>query len=358
MKKKINLLHISPDFNYTCGVSKYIVIVLSELQSYSDFNLFFLTNKGDSLTRLENIKVNVSLMNFEKGFKNIFFIKENLKQLKEFCIKNSIDIIHTHHRYPELLSNLIKNQIGVKTITTVHSLVKGFKLLSFRSDKIIAVSKAVADNIIHNYKVDSYRIIQIYNPVKISPDDNKNFDRCSFGISKYDKVFLFVGRWNKVKGVDIMIKVFKKLFSEYNFIKLILITDISDAERERISKFSKNFIFIKPLEEISCFYRISDYVILPSKLESFPFVMLESGIYNTLFIGSNVGGISEFIDDGSNGLLFNYGEKNLNEVIKKVLSLDEKTEKLISKNLSDKVANLMSPELYTKNLIEIYKSLL
>ena len=60
-------------------------------------------------------------------------------------------------------------------------------------------------------------------------------------------------------------------------------------------------IYLPPLENIKQLYSISDVVILPSKKDSFPYVMLEAGINKKSFIGGNTGGIAEFIEDGVNG---------------------------------------------------------
>jgi len=134
MKNEFNILHISPNFNYVCGVSKYVHIILKGLNSFKDkynIKLFFITNEGDSLERLSEIGIEPHILRFDKGIKNIFYIKKNLKELEKFCITNKIHIIHSHHRYPELLSNLLKRKLDIKTITTVHSIIDGFKSLSF-----------------------------------------------------------------------------------------------------------------------------------------------------------------------------------------------------------------------------------
>jgi glycosyltransferase involved in cell wall biosynthesis len=362
MKNELNILHISPNFNLVCGVSKYVYMILKELKSFQGghkLNLFFITNGGDSLNRLEDIGIKPYIMKFEKGLKNIFYIIKNFNKLKNFCIDNNINIIHTHHRYPEFLANLLKKKLDIKTVTTVHSLVEGFKGLSFKSDKIIAVSKTVEKNLINNYKVDKSKIAQIYNP--IDWDDYKrkdeNSDRSKIGISDTAKVFLFVGRWSKVKGVDILIQVFSEIFEVHNDIILILITDVSEKTKQKIITKSKNFIFVKPQNDISYFYRISDFVILPSRKDSFPYVMLETGVYEKIFVGSNVGGIAEFIENEKNGFLFNPNAEEFFKTITKVISIDESKKNIIVENLHRKVLSIDNVQTYFDKLLKIYNSL-
>lgn len=359
MKDELNVLHISPDFNYVCGVSKYIYLLFKGIKSNETaykVNLFFITNGGDSLDRLETIGVKPVIMNFTKGWKNIFYINDNLKELEKFCRVNQIDIIHTHHRYPELLANILKRKLNIKTITTVHSLVDGYKKLSFKSDKIIAVSKAVERNLIEKFGVEKEQVIQIYNPIDWEEYRNtaSTADKTLIGLPKDSKLFLFVGRYSKLKGVDILIKVFLNIYQTYNNVYLILITDVPGKEKKRILSKSKNIVFIKPQKDISYFYRISDAVVLPSKKESFPFVMLEAGIYRKLFIGSDVGGITEFIRDNQNGLKFTANDPtHLEKIIREVISNDFNFSDLIENNYK-KIKQLFDIQAYVEQLNYIY----
>jgi glycosyltransferase involved in cell wall biosynthesis len=163
MSKTINILHISLDFNYSCGVSKHVYSLLKGLQENHSYRLFFITNGGDALDKLKDINISPVILNFSKRPKNILNIYSNLKILKRFCFENEIDIMHTHHRYPEFLAHIISKRTGIKTIATAHSLVKGKRKFSFNSDKIIAVSNSVSDLLKDYYKISGERIIVLYN---------------------------------------------------------------------------------------------------------------------------------------------------------------------------------------------------
>jgi glycosyltransferase involved in cell wall biosynthesis len=361
MKNKINVLHISPDFNYVCGVSKYIYLLFKEFRKYEDLNLFFVTNGGESLERLENLGYKPILMNFRKGWKNIFYFYQNLKLLEEFCRRNEIHIIHTHHRYPELLANLIKRKLQIKTITTVHSLVDGYKSISFKSDLIIAVSKSVKENIENKFGVQEEKIIQFYNPLDFEELEEglKSKPNFNFEFPVDAKIFLFIGRWTKIKGVDLLIKTFLEIFKKYKNVFLIIISDIPKNEKRKLQHLNKNFILIDAQKNIHGYFNIADVVVLPSRIEPFPFVMLEAGYYKKLFIGANTGGIGEFIENGVDGLLFELGkninlEKLINDVLDNKYQMD-----LLAENLHKKVIReIPYTKIYVDKLIKIYKSLL
>ena len=49
-------------------------------------------------------------------------------------------------------------------------------------------------------------------------------------------------------------------------------------------------------ENIYDYYNIMDLVVLPSRIEPFGIVVIEAGMMNKPFIGSNVDGIAEIIE--------------------------------------------------------------
>jgi len=356
----MNILHISPDFNYSCGVSKYVSLLFEELGKREDLHLFFLTNKGDSLNRLNGLNVRVNFLNFERGNKNPLKFILNYFLIKKYCIENKIEIIHTHHRYPELLAFFVGKFLGIKTITSVHSLVDGWKYFSFKSDNIIAVSKAVERHLIEKYKVDKEKITQIYNFVK--PFDPSKKEEISslkekLGIQEDEKVLLFIGRISYIKGCDILISAFEKLSVKYPFLRLLMIGNFeSDGLKESVMK-NERIIYLNPTNDIYKYYFLCDVVVLPSRIDPFPYVMLEAGLSKKSFIGGRTGGIAEFIEDGVNGLLADPGDvDNLFEKVEQLLN-DSNLSQMLGFNLFTKVSQLTNGDLYTNKLIKLYSSL-
>ncbi len=358
----IKILHISPDFNYSCGVSKHVYIILKNLSVNSEYKLFFITNKGDSLERLDNFKgVDISLINFEKDHKNIFRMFNDLLKLNSFCKKNKIDIIHTHHRYPEFLAFLVSKLTNIKTITTVHSFVKGLKWISFRSHKIIAVSKAVNEYLNINYPHTKANSATLYNCVEekyFMSDDSYHVEKKkSFGYELDDRILLFAGRINKIKGVDVLINSFKKVPKKLN-IKLLLVGSIVDNSLKKLlTSQSPDIRHIESQSDIRTFYQIADVVVLPSREDPFPYVMLEAGAMCKPFIGSKVGGIAEFIDDNINGFLFE--SENIDELISKITYVFSNADvsKVASKNLFNKVNEISNCNIYCEKLNKFYLDL-
>lgn len=310
---KMNILYISPDFDYACGVSRYVYQCLQHFSEKDNFNVYFITNRGDSLDRIsDNKNIKLHLLDFEKDHKNPIKLVKDFFQILSYCKKNKIDIIHTHHRYPELVSVLVSKITGAKTLTTVHSFVSGLRFFSFRSDKIISVSKAVENHLIKNYAQTKGKCQTVYNCIEESFYEGSEVNltelRKFLGYSMTDRILLFAGRISIIKGCDILIEAFKKLPQTLNA-KLLMIGSISDSKIKSLIEIkAANVKVLEPQKDVSRFYKISDVVILPSKEDPFPYVMLEAGAMKKPFIGGNTGGIAEFIEDGVNGMLMEPGD--------------------------------------------------
>lgn len=358
-----NILHITPNFNYTCGRSKLAFMYLKHFSATKDFQIHFITNGGDSLERLREIpNLKYKQLNFSTGFKNIFHIRSFYKNLKSYLIKNKIGLIHTHHRFPEVAAVQIESELNVRTVTSAHSFVKGFKGWGFNSDKVIAVSNPVRNYLINKFEVSNERALTLYNPVeKLHQRDeaSTNSFKAEKKITEENKIILFVGRLCRDKGFDKLIKAFEIIKVKDKNAILIAVGQIegnkkvyeSFLERERV-------IYIPPQKSIQSFYEISNLVVLPSRVEPLGYSMLEAGVHKKPFIGGNTGGIAEFIEDGINGLLVD--PENPQMLAEKIIYFlnNPHIERTMGEKLFEKVNRLCDYNSYFSEVEKIYNSLL
>jgi len=262
----MNILHLSPYFNYSCGVSKYVFDLLKYFNKTNNYNIHFITNGGDALSKLQNEHIDYKLLPFSKGWKNIFHFPFNYYHLKSFCVKNRIDIIHTHHRYLEILSTIVAKRLNIKTITTVHSFVRGYKYLSFRSDRIIAVSNTVKKSIIKNFHIQKNKVELLYNcviPVEKSDAERAEDLREKLNIKNTEYVILFLGRLNKIKGIDLLIAAFRKIKFDHPNVKLILVGGILDDTYKQMNvKSDEDSLHFVARPDINLFLELCNLVIL------------------------------------------------------------------------------------------------
>ncbi|MDZ7623394.1 MAG: glycosyltransferase family 4 protein [Ignavibacteriaceae bacterium] len=358
-----NILHITPNFNYSCGRSKLAFMYLKHFSNTKDFQIHFITNGGDSLDRLRVLpSLKYKQLNFSTGFKNIFYRKSFYNALKGYVKENNISLIHTHHRFPESAAVKISRELNVRTVTSAHSFVKGLKGWGFNSDKVIAVSNSVRNYIMNDFKVSAERILTLYNPIEKSQEKDEallNLFRTEKEITDENKIILFVGRICPDKGFDQLIKAFE-LIRTKNKNAILVIVGQFEGNKNVYESFlnSERVIYIPPQRNIQNFYDISDFVVLPSRVDPFPFVMLEAGCFKKPFIGGNTGGIAEFIEDGENGLLVD--PENPQMLAEKIIYLlnNPQIGKTMGEKLYEKVNRLCDYNSYFSEVEKIYNSLL
>ena len=96
---------------------------------------------------------------------------------------------------------------------------------------------------------------------------------------------------------------------------------------------------------------ISDYLILPSKYEGFPNVVMEAMVSETFVLATDVGGTKELVENLKTGILIKSPAKNfIKESLKLYLSLSEEEKKKIIKNAEDGIKNFSIEELIEKNI--------
>lgn len=145
-----------------------------------------------------------------------------------------------------------------------------------------------------------------------------------FGIQEDDRIALVVARLDPMKGQDRAIRGFAKVAKNFPNVKLVVAGNgsfsgklgigLSKAERwlSQLRELVKaqgvedRVIFTGYLthKELQAAYERCELTILPSVLEGFGLVVIESWLYKKPTIVSSMAGVAELINHGENGLLF------------------------------------------------------
>lgn len=356
----INLLLITPVFNNCCGVSKHVFLLINELKKINTIKTYFITGETDCPERISELNINYRVCSFVKDSGSVISTVKFLIMLFLYCRKYKIDLIHTHHRYPELIAWLIGKITKVRTISTAHSKVSGFKMISFKSDKIICISSYIKEILQKDFGrpesqlIVMYNFIHTYNLTSVNTASLKK----KLKINEQSIIILFAGRFNRDKGIDLLVDAIKLIRKRHENVFLIMVGENEGSENLFVPTAYPYIKVIEPTDNIEEYYKISDVVVLPSRVESLGYVMLEAGINRVPFIGSDTGGISEFIRDRENGILFRNGDAaDLCNAIDNCIT-DVELNCRVTEKLYEKVSQQCSGIHYMNKLFEIYKSVL
>lgn len=355
----MKVLHLQPQLNLTCGITRTIYLIMRKLNG--EFNQIVFTFGGDAVDKFRKDNLNVILA--EKKYSGVINFLFIIIKLFRIIRANEIQIVHSHHRYFDLAAYLISKLVPIKTITSVHSKVKDKKLISYKADILISCSKNIKEHLMKNFGIKSDRIKLVYNFVdtdEIKTDKEPSLLKKSLGINQRETVLGFIGRLDIAeKGVDLLLHAFKELSKHRNDLCLLLIGDGKDKEiiQRQVDEDKLNCKIIGAQENIFNFYNIIDIVILPSRVDPFPLVMLEAGIMRKAFIGSDVDGIKELIEDKKTGVLFQPNNlDSLTDALRLILSNSELRNK-IQNNLFESIRREFTAEKRLPLYKNIYQNL-
>lgn len=268
---------------------------------------------------------NNDLYNFMDEFTNNIIKFNSLEQIK-------YNIIHSHYWLSGPVANILSDKWEIPNVITFHTL-SAIKLKASSSivehDKRYEVEKdsmSKVDSIIVSTKSELEDIRKLYGildeKIKVIPPGvnlelfrpmNKIESKKSLGLYG-NNVILYVGRIDPIKGLYTLLDSVFNLNDSYN-IKLIIVggelnksQDLINLQNYTVDKNKSHivdFVGIVDQSNLPIYYNAADLFLLTSYYESFGLSVLESLSCGTPAIVSDVGGLSNLIDNGVNGYLVN-----------------------------------------------------
>ncbi len=182
------------------------------------------------------------------------------------------------------------------------------------SDLLIASTAEEQDQLEELYAAERERIEIVPPGVdhRIFFPGEQAMARRELGLAPDDRVVLFAGRIQPLKGVDLAVRCLAELRADASLFVVggpsgpdgdaelvrvrALVEDLGLEERVR-------FVAPQPHERLAVFYRAADACIVPSRAESFGLVALEAAACATPVVAADVGGLRSLIDHGGTGFL-------------------------------------------------------
>jgi glycosyltransferase involved in cell wall biosynthesis len=168
------------------------------------------------------------------------------------------------------------------------------------ADAVIAVSRDLATQATA-LGADPERVSVVYNGIDTSlfHPGSREAAKLSLGYASADPLIVFAGNLVPVKGLDVLLDALASVQHRRQPFQCALIGDgpLRDSLRSRAETLGLSsrlrFLGARPLLELPSWYRAADVVVLPSRSEGVPNVLLEAAACGAPFIASRVGGIPE-----------------------------------------------------------------
>ena len=178
-----------------------------------------------------------------------------------------------------------------------------------QADQVVAVSQDLAQSVIAlGVSYDRVRVIRNgVDAARFFPASQSKA-RDQLGLPTQSPIVLFVGNLIPLKRIDLLISAAARLVADkINFSCYVIgqgpsALRLEQQIRELGLERNIHCIGSKPHDELPDWYRAADVVVLPSRSEGLPNVLLEALACGTRFVASEIGGIPE-IAAGDRGKL-------------------------------------------------------
>jgi len=343
---------------------------LVKLNYKVDIIVYF--NEIDNKFLHEEIKNNPSL-NFItlRIERKLYFLPFLFFRLLFLLKKNKYKIIWIQYVTPTLMPILLSKFFCKKLFLTLHTTYRQynkFGLLRIRffarfwCNKFFCVSKTIRKNIFYPTKFSdnkSFANVKILpNTIDSIPPENKkimNWKRI-FKWQKSSFIIGYVGRLEKIKGVDILISEFGKISQIKSNLRLVIVGNGSLFSKYKLEieklNISDSVKFYGSVYRCNIFSAIKgfDLIIVPSRDEGYGLVALESMACGVPIIVSSADGLKGLVKDGYNGLIFDLENTGkLSKLILKISS-DRKLRFLLRANAIKYASKVLDQSSYPKKL--------
>ena len=271
----------------------------------------------------------------------VIYIPEFVEGIKSFACEKRIkyDVIHSHYWMSGLAAASLSDAWGGTPIVHMfHTLgemknriarspderegeyrINGEKQVLRRADRVVVATVAELTQLRFLYKANGNMVVippgvDVSHFYPIPSDEAKMY----VGLKPEDRMVLFVGRIEPLKGVDTLIQAMSGLhLKEKNRpVHLAIIggdpaasPEEMTAEMARLQKLCDDlavgqtvvFLGKRDQDKLPYYYSAAELVVMPSHYESFGMVALEAMACGTPVIASEVGGLAYLVRDGETG---------------------------------------------------------
>lgn len=292
------------------------------------------------------------------------------------------DIVHGHDWLACYAIEQVKQELHRPVVLTIHSteygrcgnehrdgLSRQIRDIEYRgtdlADRVICVSRALAEEVQAIYGAPPEKISVLYNGVDVRRFDTE-IDapsvRARIGIATDDPLVLYVGRLAWQKGPDLLLGAARPLLHHYPDAKFMFVGDGDMRPALETSAMSGElfkavrFLGHRKGPALIEMFKSADVICVPSRNEPFGIVVLEAwGATKPVVVTPN-GGPSEFVRDQETGLIVRSDQESIAWGLGTALA-DNDNATRIARNGRNEAETRFSWSVVAEGTLDLYQSI-
>jgi len=375
----------------TGGMNVYVLQtakVLGRLGHQVDIYTRYHDHNDLPITELEN---NVRIIHLKAGplgepKNNLpLHIPQFLSELNSFKASHNLqyDLVHSHYWLSGKVGINLSKEWDIPHVISFHTLakikekaliqekaplnrVRGELDIIEQAHAIIGMSDYEKNDLVKLYgaSLQKISVIQPGVDLKLFKPIDKNVAKQSLGLGT-ERIILFVGRIEILKGIDILIEAFASLPDPLKKLLIVGGNSVKDNQITRLKQKAEqlgvinqiDFIGTIPQDQLPIYYNAAELTVVPSYYESFGLVALESMACGTPVIASRVGGLQDIVKHNKTGYLIPWrSPDSFAQQINTLLENKSLHNSMSIESISE--ASKMGWDKTVRNLLSLYECLL
>jgi glycosyltransferase involved in cell wall biosynthesis len=229
--------------------------------------------------------------------------------IRQLCRSRAADVVHSHGYRSDVVGGLAGHRSGLPIVTTVHGFTGGslknrsleaLQRFAFRHfDAVVAVSRPQAEEL-RSGGVPSDRLRMIPNALSphAAPLDRATARR-ALHLPAEGLIAGWVGRVSREKAIDVFIDALASI--EDRVIRAAIIGDGPERQSQELRSADLapgRFQWLGAIPDAARYFAAFDVLVLSSRAEGLPMVLLEAMAAFVPIVATSVGGIPDLLSLG------------------------------------------------------------